>query len=105
MYRLVNEKPSNLSIEIVDCIDRGGNHYTHPFIGCFALSRALMGALGKMGVRICNGSKIPDSFFEKYQLMECEYHPEKPEDEKFVTSDYWYTCREAFQFVELGIEI
>ena len=105
MYRYLTEKPENLTIEINTCIDRGGHEYTHPFIGCFALSRALMRALEEMGIRIYEGSRIPDRFFDKYQLLECEYHPEDPNDEAFVTSDYWYTCREKLKDVILGWEL
>lgn len=103
MYRIVDEKPDNLTIKIVECIDRGGHHYTHPFIGSFALSRAMMGALNKIGVRMYEGSRVPDKFFEDYTLMECEYHPENPEDEPFVTSDFWYTCRTKWQDVVLSL--
>ena len=103
MYRFVSGQPENLTIQIKTCTDRGGHNYSHPFIGCFALSRAMIGALHEMNIRIKEGSKVPEEFFDKYLLMECEYHPENPEDEPYVTSDYWYTCREKWQDVVISI--
>lgn len=92
MYRIVKE-PGIMTIDVRDCLDSIGRLYRHPFIGPYALSSAMKSALSKMSIPLRTGSRIPQKFFDKYELLECEYNPKYPGDEHFVTSDMWYTCR------------
>ena len=104
MYRIIAGIPSNRTIESRTLTNRGGHKYTCPFIGPYALSRAMKATLAQENIGCSDGITIPESFFEKYDLIECIYNPKELE-ESFVTSDYWYTCREKVtDLVELPAE-
>lgn len=84
-------------MHIKDCIDRGGNSYSHAFIGRYAVSRKLAEVLEKEFGFICSGRKklLPKAFFSKYVLVAVEPDPcPNASWVEHVTSDYWYTCRE-----------
>lgn len=92
MYQVIYKKPSNLTISIHRCVNRGGNEYYHPFIGDHAVSRMLEKILQEeYNVSCVDGSVIPDAFFDKYVLVEAIA---EEGDNGYVTSRFWYSCTE-----------
>ena len=91
MNRKVSKQENDMVIDLRQCWDRGGHMYYHPFIGPYALSKKLMSALNSLGFKIRSGARLPDALFDEYVLFAVE--PDDNQEERFVTSDYWYTVR------------
>lgn len=91
----LRHRPEQRTIVICTCHDRGGHQYTHPFIGSYAIASRLVKVLKEeYNVSMQNGSRIPDSFFNRYSLVTVE-RDENDSEEGFVTSDMWYTCAKS----------
>lgn len=100
MRRILNGKPEDTTIVMRDCVNRGGHHYRHAFVGEFAISRRLESLLSEeFGVRLYTGNRIPEAFFKKYDLIEVTPDYSNPNREEFVTSDCWYTCNPSYENV------
>lgn len=91
------DRPADTTMHVRTCRGITGKRYRHAFIGEYAISARLEQKLRmEFGVPCTEGARIPEAFFQKYDLMAVGPATDG-KGPGYVTSDWWYTCTPVLQ--------